>query len=236
MNLLSATAPLIRLAAADEYHAYELFDAFDSERRGRDRDERVLTSLVYEPAVQEDDLAALTPPEWQWYASWRQALGGRLDRVVLDYLTDSASTRFARYEVHALVLRDPQTNEFVRGDNPPVDAIGLNWLSDQAQGKRVEKMIEAQRVRRARAREANARVEEPIDEDSARIEEALELTQDALQCATDASTFLLTQLRSLPGEPGESVNAYLEAAENRRVRSSEITTNWYERGTEVVGG
>lgn len=235
MNLLSATAPLIRLAAADEYHAYELFDAFESERRGRDRDERVLSRLVYEPAVEEDDLAALTPAEWQWYARWRQALGGRLDPVVLDYLTDSASTRFARYEVRALVLRDPRTNEFARGHDTS-DDIGVNWLRDQAQGARVEKMIEAQGVRRARARAANARVEEPIDEDSARVEEALELTQDALQCATDASTFLLTRLRSLPGEPGESVNAYLEAAENRRVRSSEITTNWYERGTEVVGG
>ncbi len=236
MNLLSVAAPLIRLAAADEYHAYKLFDAFESEKRGPKRDERVLTRLVEEPAVQKDDLAALTPPEWQWYASWRQALGGRLDPVVLDYLTDSASTRFARYEVRALVLRDPQTNADARGDELTANAIGLNWLRDQAQGARVAKVIRAQELRRARALAANARVEEPIDEDSALVEEALELTQDALQCATDASAFLLSQLMSLPRERGESVRAYREAAETRRVRSSEITARWYERGTEAVGG
>ncbi len=260
MNLISLAAPLIRRAAADEDQEQKLFEAFDSETAestddsasyASERDDKVLVRLVENPAVREDDLAELTPVEWQWYASWRQALGGRLDPVVLNYLTDSASTRFARYEVRVLVMRDPETNtaasRWVMDSQVTDDDIGLLWLRQQALGARVKKAHDTLLDRRSEAVEAlaAARVEQPYEEWNARIdeppelrpalvEEAAELTQDALQCDTEASRFLLSLL--LDGDYADLVSAHIQASDTKRVVSSEITARWYESSSEPLGG
>ncbi len=254
MRLVSLAAEQIRLAAADEDRAQELAAAVESESNGEDGGGGVLRALIEYPTVVPEELDVLTPAEWQWFAIWRQALGGGLDRTVLDYLTDSATTRFARYEVRALVLRDPETNEAAPrgielleeaelaeeiGQELPEEvrqSVGLMWLREQAQGARVARMLEAQSVREADARAAEARVEEPIDRTAALIEEALELMADALQCATDASEFLIRELDKLDGERARAIETYREAVENQRSISSEITAPWYERGAEPLGG
>jgi hypothetical protein len=195
MSLIPLAAPLIRLAAVDDGYAQDLHDAVDADR------EALLNGLV-RAQVQKADLAELTPTQWQWYASWRQELGGGLNRVVLDHLTASASTRFARFEVRELVLRDPQTNQLAaRSRDLPAgsDAIGLNWLSEQAQG--------------------------------AGDDDALELMRDSLQCATQASWFLLRQLTSLGEGRGELVRERLDAFP----RGRGITARWYELGKEQPG-
>jgi hypothetical protein len=165
MRLVSLAAPRIRLAAADEDYAQELSAAVESERNESDGGGQTLRGLI-ESTVVKEELEALTPAEWQWFASWRQALGGRLERIALDHLMDHATTRFARYEVRALVLRDPETNAAARILEPPLgvgdseledlddseraqvvrDSVGLTWLREQAQGARVEKLLEAQAI------------------------------------------------------------------------------------------
>jgi len=110
MRLISVAAPLIQRAAANEYDAQKLFAAVHDERAATEADERVLSDLVQEPAVQHEDLPALTPAEWLWFSRWKQALGGTLEVIVLDHLIDRAATRFSRYEIRALVLKDPETN------------------------------------------------------------------------------------------------------------------------------
>jgi hypothetical protein len=115
-----------RQPSTDDGHAQELFDVVNPER---DAEARI--GLI-RSGVQPDELAALTSAEWQWFANFRQGLGGELDPVVLDHLTDSASTRFARFEISQLVLRDPLTNaDALEGGNLAnrPDATGLNWLS-----------------------------------------------------------------------------------------------------------
>lgn len=258
MRLVSLAAERIRLAAADEDRAQDLFAAVESESNGADGGGGLLHALIEYAGAAEEELEVLTPAEWQWFAVWRQALGGGLDQIVLDYLTDSATTRFARYEVRALVLCDPETNDAaprgmelldevrrpqlpkeVRAEDLPAEvrqSVGLMWLWEQAQGARVMRMIEAQSARVAEARAAEARVEEPIERNAALIEEALELMADALQCATDASEFLIRELDKVGGEPTRAVRAYREAVENQRSISSEITARWYERGVEPLGG
>jgi hypothetical protein len=244
MSLVALTAPLIRLAAVDDLCAQDLFDAVDA-------DESSKTALVNDP-IDPADLARLTITEWQWYASWRQALGGGLDPVLLPYLTETVTTRFTRFEVRSLVLRDPRTNELARDprtdelarkraderagepprglehelQRPPdldgTDALGWQWLCDQARGERVEIMMQPATYRSAQdtyAREERARRapgDEALQEDAHRPmfsdeyyerrrraydEDALELMTDALQCATDASWFLLRQLVSPDNQP-----------------------------------
>jgi hypothetical protein len=216
MSLISLAAPRIRLAAADEGYEQELCNAV------REGDEAFRT-LVYSP-VQRQELAALTSTEWQWYANWRQALGGQLDPVVLDHLTAVASTRFARYAVHKLVLRDPETNQRApQFREPPPDgpgANGLKWLDDQAQGRRV---IEAN-LRRLERGERVGADEMP----ELRRNEALELMRDALQCATEASWFLLRRLTSLedPFGAGDSVRKELGAFVSSRNIESRIWERW----------
>ncbi|BCZ23362.1 hypothetical protein MYSE111917_02910 [Mycobacterium senriense] len=134
MSLIALSAPLIRLAAVDDGYAQDLFEAVVS-------DEASKAGLVDGP-ISEDELALLTPSEWQWYATWRQSLDGGLDRLLLNHLTVSVTTRFARFEVRALVLRDRRTNELApQYDTPPQDesndTVGLRWLADQAGGQRV---------------------------------------------------------------------------------------------------
>jgi hypothetical protein len=254
MRFVSAAAPLIRLAAADEDHAQRLFAAVEVERRAEAADEQALSSFIERPAVAEEDLAALTPDEWHWYASWRQAFGGQLERIVLDYLTDCATTRFAQYQVRALVLRDAETNAAARiveeiygsesapevadSDSEPVvsGSVGLTWLREQAQGARVRKLIAAQAARIEEALAVEARAEEPIDELEALAEEALELAADALQCQTDATTFVLIQLALLGGDRAELVGQYLDNVADQRRISSEDSASWYQRDEEPLGG
>ena len=129
------------------------------------------------------------------------------------------------------------------------DAIGLNWLRQQAQGARVEKARDAQIDRDAEAAEAlaaareqhpyeewTARVEEPPELGPALAEEALELAEDALQCDTEAARFLMNELLSLDAERAALVSAYLEASATKRVISSGISARWYESSGEPLGG
>ena len=265
MRLVSLAAEKIRLAAADEDRAQDLFAAVESENNEADGDGGLLHVLIERPAVVEEELEVLTPAEWQWFATWRQALGGGLDQTVLNYLTDCATRRFARYQVRALVLRDPETNdaaprgmelleavrqeqssEEVRAEHPPVRAedlpeavrqsVGLMWLWEQAHGARVTRMLGAQSARAEAAQAAGARVEEPIDKSAALIEEALELMADALQCATDASDFLIRELEEAGGAPTEAVRAYREGVANKRSITSEITDPWYQEVAYPVEG
>src|ERR1700761_5443944 len=123
MSLIPLAAPLIRLAATDDEYAQDLYDAI--------ADQQAFDRLVRGP-IQEADLVELSPTQWQWYASWRQELGGELDRVVLDHLTRSALTRFARVQFPELVLRDRETNQYAprfAGISGDYENTGLNWLS-----------------------------------------------------------------------------------------------------------
>jgi hypothetical protein len=270
MSLIPLAAHLIRLAATDDGYAQDLYDAV---YYAVNKEEDPTAGLVEAP-IQEYERSYLTSTEWQWYASWRQAQGGKLDSVVLDHLTASASTRFARFKVRELVLRDPRTNELAgERNNPPdgPDAIGLNWLSEQAKGARVDETFK-ERARRALSDElpeewtrlgqtselfaervpwskifdagfgAEATWSEILGEDfqerlrRAKDDEAIELTRDALQCATKASWFLLRQLTSLDDvERRRLVNDLLGKFATERGLGREFTNQWYGFG-EPVGG
>jgi hypothetical protein len=222
MSLISLAAPLIRRAATDDDHAQELFDAVNP-GRDQDRDREAFEGLI-QTGVRPHELAALTSTEWQWFANWRQALGGQLDPVVLNYLTDSASTRFARFEVHALVLRDPQTNaDALEGDDlsDRPDAIGLNWLSRQARGARIIEDFD-----RKSAEELTLLEQMPDEAFEPMRDELLELMRDALQCATEASWFLLRQLTSLGGRRGDLVSRQLRGFVGERDIESWIWERW----------
>jgi hypothetical protein len=177
MSLIPLAAHHLRLAARDNESAQDFFDAVVAAGQMR--------SLVFAD-VEEQELHELDSTEWQWYAGWRQEHGGDLSRIVIDYLTATAVTRYARFELDALVLRDVPTNDYAAAgadaDEIPYGAI---WLTDQARG--------------------------------AQADRATELMDDALQCATDASWFLLRQLMSL-SESGESIRVRLgEFAEHRQI-------------------
>jgi hypothetical protein len=227
MSLIPSTAPLIRLAAVDDGYAQNLYDAVYNAVK-YDEDTTAINGLVEAP-IREYELTSLASTEWQWYASWRQALGGLLDPVVLRHLTASASTRFARFQVRELVLCDPRTNELAprRLESPDEpDAIGLRWLSAQARSLRVDDAFEEQAP--------DARDDEPPEEQTpdARDDEALELMNDALQCATEASWYLLRQLLSVPDDLAELVANQLQAfAEDRGIDEPP----WFGLG-EPVGG
>jgi hypothetical protein len=283
MSLVALTAPLIRLAAIDDRYAQDLFDAVDTNESSK-------TGLVND-LIETGDLARLTITEWHWYANWRQALGGGLDPNLLPYLTETGTTRFARFEVRALVLRDPRTNELARdprtdelarqrteelarqhpdelareltpepepelqrrpnGDR--TDALGWHWLSDQARGERVEVVMQPASYRSAQdyyQREDRARRapdDKSLQEDARRPmfsdeyyerrrraynEDALELMTDALQCATDASWFLLRQLASPDNQPSSPLaNQRRELVMNGLAAFAEqrgLNRRWYE--------
>ena len=189
MSLIQVAAPLIRLAAADDGYAQDLHDAVTT-------DAGAYSGLVA-AAIEPAELGCLKPTEWQWFASWRQALGGRLDAVVLLHLAMSAGTRFARFEVRALVLRNPDTNriasEFIK---PPESdkEVGLNWLIAQVHDPRVDPS---------------------------------ELMHDSLQCATEASWFVLRQLTSLDDHRGDLVRKELDSLRRADEIDSAITKRWY---------
>ncbi len=216
MSLIPLAAPLIRLAATDMEYAQDLRKAV--------ADDQARSGLV-RSQVQEDDLAELTSSQWQWYASWRQELDGALDRVVLDHLTDSAATRFARFEVRELVLRDPLTNAAaLEGDDlsDRPDAIGLNWLSRQAKSARIIRDFDQI------PDEELAEVFEQMPDEVLELirDEALELMDDALQCATEASWFLLRRLTSLNDDRGRSVSEQLRDFVRRRDIAPRIWELW----------
>jgi hypothetical protein len=159
MSLVQIAAPLIRLAAADDGYAQDLRDAIAD-------DDRAYVGLVT-AEIQPAELGWLKPTEWQWFANWRQSLDGELDPVVLSHLATSAASRFARFEVRALVLRDSYTNQLASEVHnvPDIDnAVGFRWLVGQIHEPRVDPR---------------------------------ELARDSLQCATEASWFVLRQLTSL---------------------------------------
>lgn len=188
MSLIQVAAPLIRLAAADDGYAQDLQDAIAA-------DDRAYSGLVA-AEIQPADLGWLKPTEWQWFASWRQALGGGLDEVLLLHLAGSAGTRFARFEVRALVLRDPDTNQFAPEfvEHPEIDDnVGLNWLIDQVHEPRVDPR---------------------------------ELAFDSLQCATEASWFVLRQLTSLDNDRGHLVQRLLDQYAGNFDIGSKITSRW----------
>jgi hypothetical protein len=222
MSKIRQVAQLIRLAAADDDYARDLHEAI--------RDDPGAIEVLQFGRIDVEDFGQLMPTEWQWFANWRQARGGRLDQDLLRYLTTSATTRFARFQVRALVLRDPDTNRTAiewpaRSEDRPAD-IGLAWLygqarlsprfdyaglserrnelSDEAYDRRAqgehegswlsgEAEVQAERERRARR---DAALEAQIDRVGR--EEVDELTTDALQCATRASWYLLSQLALMP--------------------------------------
>jgi hypothetical protein len=105
------------------------------------------------------------------------------------------------------VLRDPRTNSHARrlelARDRPDDAVGLNWLSEQAQGARITEALERGELRRDEAPELMR-------------DEALELMRDALQCATEASWFLLRRLTSRENRYGDVVSKRLEGFARRR--------------------
>jgi hypothetical protein len=257
MSNIPASAALIRLAVVNDGYAQDLFEAVDT-NEGTRRD------LVH-GSITEDELAKLTPAEWQWYANWRQSLGGPLDRRLLDYLTAAVSTRFARFEVRALVLRDGRTNQAALeydsypGQDDTEGTLGLRWLSEQASGQRIENAFrpgetywrggfegDPQPAERAPGTDERDWQEslESYDEDRANyfaaqyrasVAEYDELVTDALQCATDASWYLLRELMSdaylapYAFERSELVERRLNAfAEERGLNPA-----WYRRGERL---
>lgn len=249
------TAQLIRLAAVDDNYAQDLYDSVVDD--GQSMEALVLS------AVDATDFAQLTPTEWQYYANWRQSLGGRLDRTLLEYLTDSVTTRFARFQVRALVLRDPDTNASAAAWNGDPSELpndtGCEWLRRQADLERINKVLTSLRERRDDSRATfeqrmqsddalwwrlpgEAREEERSRRDRsdsawaeradrAYTEEAFELMTDALQCATHAAWFLLTQLTSREEQPWSLVKRRLAVY----AEEHGLDERWYEQG-EAVGG
>lgn len=188
MSLIQLAAPLIRLAAADDDYAQDLGDAVDAEESAR--------GGLVAAQIQESELYWLRPSEWQWFARWRQALGGRLDEHILSLLTESAVTPFARFEVRALVLRDPYTNQLAQEVTRHADRwddVGLRWLSAQTQDPGVD---------------------------------PLELVSDSLQCATEASWFVLRELTLRDDDRAAVVREQLAGFAAQREVTTEITRRW----------
>lgn len=131
-------APLIRSAVADDYCAQDFYDAVVN-------DDGAIDALVFR-ALDERDFPQLTATEWLWFANWRQARRGPLDEDLLMYLTLSSTSRAARFQVRALVLRDPETNSNAiewppdRTDSPP--GAGLKWLQLQALLWRIDMVLD----------------------------------------------------------------------------------------------
>lgn len=137
MSRVSQMAQLIRLAVADDYCAQDFYDAVVD-------DDGAMAALVFR-AVEERDFPQLTATEWLWFANWRQSRGGTLDEELLLYLTASLTSRSARFQVRALVLRDPETNRNAierRHDqaNSPAET-GLRWLELQARLWRIDNVV-----------------------------------------------------------------------------------------------
>ncbi|MEU7601108.1 hypothetical protein [Streptomyces sp. NPDC041003] len=127
MSLIQISAELIRRAVMDDGYAQDLRDAVAA-------DQGALKGLAYAPIV-EDDLGWLAPSEWQWFAHWRQSMNGPLDKTILRHLAQAAVTRYARFDLRGLVMRDQRTNELAPEAGSPEthDGLGLRWLAAEAQ-------------------------------------------------------------------------------------------------------
>ncbi|MFM9499831.1 hypothetical protein ACKI1Q_40400 [Streptomyces galilaeus] len=127
MSLIGISAELIRRAVVDEGYSQDLRDAIAADQGARQ-------GLVYEDIV-EDELGWLAPSEWQWFAHWRQSMGGPLDETILRHLSLAAVTRYARFNLRGLVMRDQRTNELAPQAEPREthDDLGLRWLAAEAQ-------------------------------------------------------------------------------------------------------
>jgi hypothetical protein len=137
MSRIDQMAPLIRSAVADDYCAQDFYDAVVN-------DEGAMAALVFR-GLDDRDFPQLTATEWLWFANWRQSRGGLLDEELLTYLTLSSTSRSARFQVRALVLRDPETNSNAiewRPDQPDSPAgTGLKWLERQARLGRIDVVL-----------------------------------------------------------------------------------------------
>jgi hypothetical protein len=127
VSLIQISAELIRRAVVDDGYAQDLRDAVAA-------DQGALEGLAYAPIV-EDDLGRLAPSEWQWFAHWRQSMSGPLDETILRYLSLAAVTRYARFDLRGLVMRDRRTNELASeagSRETRFDDLGLRWLAAEA--------------------------------------------------------------------------------------------------------
>ncbi|MFF4391142.1 hypothetical protein ACFY0G_30815 [Streptomyces sp. NPDC001552] len=126
MSLIQISAELIRRAVVDDGYAQDLRDAVAA-------DQGALKGLAYAPIV-EDDLGWLAPSEWQWFAHWRQSMSGPLDETILRHLALAAVTRYARFDLRGIVLRDQRTNELAleAGPRETRHDLGLRWLAAEA--------------------------------------------------------------------------------------------------------
>jgi hypothetical protein len=141
-----------------------------------------------------------------------QARGARVDEVFKERarraLSDELSKEWARRA---------QTGE------PLGERVPWSQIFDEAFGEQAtwsDRLGEAFQERLRRAKD----------------DEALELTRDALQCATKASWFLLRKLTSLDDvERRNLVNDLLREFAEKRGLGEEFTNQWYGFG-EPVGG
>ena len=190
MSLVPLAAQLIRQVVADENYRLDLEETVSG-------DPPVAHGLIDDP-IADDDLGWLTPNQWHWFASWRQSKGGRLDRILLDYLAETSLSRTSRFQLRALVMRDEETVRGARQAEAAADAEGilaenpgLGWLRDHA-------------------------VAYP---------DRSEVARDALQVATDAAWFALRILTGLPEGRPEMAAFLLEFARSRQL-DPELVARW----------
>lgn len=177
MSLIPLAAQRIRQAAHDSEAAQDFFDAALASGQ--------VSDLVGADIV-DQELTELNSTQWQWYASWRQELGGDLNPNLIEHLTQVSMSRYSRFKLRRLILRDPPTNLYAaEGVNTGEPPYGANWLTEQAR--------------------------------SAQIDQATELMDDALQCATDASWFLLRQLTTLGEYRGTTMRTLTAFADARGI-------------------
>ncbi|MBB3753790.1 hypothetical protein FHT44_006312 [Mycolicibacterium sp. BK634] len=142
--------------------------------------------------IEDRELAELNTSEWQWYASWRYEHGGDLNPTLIEHLTQAAMGRYSRFKLRRLILRDRPTNEFAESAGAGVHAGELPYGTQ---------WLTAQVA-------------------SAQRDQATELMEDALQCATEASWFLLNRLTSRSEYSAFITEELTEFADNRSVNQA----------------
>jgi hypothetical protein len=116
MSLIPIAAQRIRQAAHDSEAAQDFYDAVLASGQ--------MNELVGAD-IADEELAELNSTEWQWYASWRQERGGDLNPTVIEHLTATSMSRYSRFKLRRLILRDPPTNRYaategVNAGEPPL--------------------------------------------------------------------------------------------------------------------